>query len=390
MKKLILSSIFLFAIFYCGSAQTTTQGTVTSIGSNQIEIYANPNNAVTNALFGNIYFTISILDQTGSGGNPSFASIAETSLIPSLDLHPADSVSDLPNAPTPYIINGRAYYSYAMFNISTVSTTTSWTAGTSNPVAILSFPTDPSTVAMGLRLEDLSPSGGPNQSMFWYVQVNGIGDITNYTSMFYGTGAVNTAQVSESFVPLQSNPVPVLFTGFSAVKKDDNAVLNWAVVNEDVTTDHYVVERSLDDKTFTDIAIVAVKGNGSADSYAYSDDNISALNASVVYYRVGEVDKNGQTVFTGIKAVSIASDVDIKAYPNPTKGNVTLTITLQTAADLALSLVDASGKTVQQLQVAAAKGTTTEQLDLSGYASGSYLLKVNNGTDITTLPIVKQ
>ena len=97
MKKLILSSIFLFAIFYCGSAQTTTQGTVTSIGSNQIEIYANPNNAVTNALFGNIYFTISILDQTGSGGNPSFASIAETStssMRDSVDFQSLKSSSD--------------------------------------------------------------------------------------------------------------------------------------------------------------------------------------------------------------------------------------------------------------------------------------------------------
>jgi hypothetical protein len=294
-------------------------------------------------------------------------------------------------------ISGITYDIYS-YNGNGTTSSVDFAPGVPVLIATYGFSTNPvitSSILLGLL-----PAAGPSGFDNFYIAPGGI-DETDYANPFYSDiasdpGLHNSNGVNDatnntlSYLAVQSVILPVQFTNFSVSKKEDNAIVNWAVANEGITTDHYVVERSLDDITFTDIATVAVKGNGSANTYAYSDDNISALNTAVIYYRVEEVDKNGNTVFTGIKAVSIAAGVEIKAYPNPTKGNVTLTITLQAAADLALSLVDASGKTVQQLQVAGAKGTNTKQLDLSGYASGSYLLKVNNGTDISTLPIVKQ
>lgn len=37
-----------------------------------------------------------------------------------------------------------------------------------------------------MRLDDLSPDGGANQQMYWYVNVIGNGDLTDYSTMFYG------------------------------------------------------------------------------------------------------------------------------------------------------------------------------------------------------------
>jgi hypothetical protein len=388
MKRFIITATLVFTFITTHVyAQTTVQGTIDYEGSNTVEVFGKPNtSSISSVFFGNINITFSIVDQGAS--DPTFASIARASQIPSLDLYPTDSATDVPAAPTPYVIGGRAYYSFLM-TANTSTTSTTWTANADNPIATFTFATDPSIPAWGLRLDDVSPTGGPNGQMFWYVQVTGLGDVTNYTTMFYGTGAVNNGGTSPSYVPLNTI-VPVKFTGFAATKQNDNALLNWAVSNETFLTDHYEVERSLDGINFTSIASVSVKG-GSTNTYNYTDDNISLLKSSgVIYYRIEEFDKNGNISYTEVKAVKVTTGLTIGAYPNPAKNIVSVSIFLDKEATLSLDLSDASGKMIQQMQIQGAKGNNINKLNLDGLATGSYLLKVNSGSEIASLPIVKE
>jgi hypothetical protein len=243
----------------------------------------------------------------------------------------------------------------------------------------------------------------PSEYVYYSVTDQNGGDLrpTSLTNYFYPTtlttAASNYPGVGDNtntvyYLSLLNVPVPVKFTGFSVTKKSDDALLTWSVVNENTAGTSYEVERSLNGVDFTGIASVPVKDNSTgSNTYSYSDDNLSLLaSTGTIYYRIEQVDKTGNPVYTEIKAVNLESGVSVSAYPNPTKDNILITVNLSSASNVSLDLSDANGKNLQRLVLEGVKGVNQSQFNLSGYAAGSYLLKVNSGTDVTTLPIVKQ
>ena len=102
MKKFLISILFANIFFNVSKAQTTVAGSIRNAGLLSIEVVAMPSAAI-NAQVGNINFTISIPDQTLTGGtNPTEASITKTTTINNVKIN-----ADPGN---PFIIGGRAYY----------------------------------------------------------------------------------------------------------------------------------------------------------------------------------------------------------------------------------------------------------------------------------------
>jgi hypothetical protein len=389
MKKYIYSSIFAVSVLagLTANGQARVQGTLVDMSGNAVRVYGKPSATLTNVLFGNINITLSIPNQGAS--NPTNAQITVTSLIPNL------SVTAEPSNPT--IANGRAFYSYVL-NDNAVTTTTTWSAGSSGPIAEFTFPTN--SYFPGMRLYDISPSGGPNGQMFWYVQINGPGDVTDYTTMFYGTAALpalNTGGTDSSWVPLQpASIIPVKFVSFTVTKNNNDAVLNWKVDNEDARTDKYEVERSFNGVDFTKIVTVPAKANGqSNNSYDLTDANLAALvqnSNGIIYYRVKQLDKDGRATYTEIRNIrlnGVKGGFTAAVFPNPVKDVATLNVDLTAASDVFISVTDASGKVIQRLQMAGAVGGNTKRINMAGLAAGTYVLKVAAGSEQKTISVLK-
>jgi len=386
MKRFSIISGFLISLFLIsnkGYSQipTKVEGTIINQGSNVVEVFGRPNdNTINGRLFLGINIAVSIADK--GVNNPTNAQITATSLIPNLTI--------TPDPGNPFIVSGRAYYSY-LLNDNGVTTTTTWAANTDNGIMSLTFPSDPNTLSM--RLDDLSPDGGPNGQLYWYVSLiyAGGGDATDYSTMFYGTGAVNNSGIFASYVPLQF-PVPVKFTTFAATKNDDAAILSWAVQNESLS--HYEIERSFNGVDFTKVTSIQAKSTGNfiSSTYSYTDNNLSSLKSSgVIYYRIKEVDQDGKVTYTEIKSVRLTGrGIIIGAYPNPAKSDISITADLTEDSKLSIVLSDATGKQVKQLITNGAKGINVSKLSMEGLASGSYMLKVSTGSEIKTLPIIKE
>jgi hypothetical protein len=95
---------------------------------------------------------------------------------------------------------------------------------------------------------------------------------------------------------------------------------------------------------------------------------------------------NGQTVghfgfwpVTQLVASAVgqppALNVAMQTYPNPTSDLATVTISLAYASNLDVQLFDVNGKEVKSVFSGAAQsGTQSLDIDLSGMASGSYIL----------------
>lgn len=381
MKKIIGSLIILSLIGNAAFAQTVSgsirKGATTSI----LEVLAKPT-ADINAQVGNININFSIPDQGAS--NPTEASITKATGLANATLIPTDGNN-------PYIINGRAYYSYLLLQSNSATDVPSLLTGNSdNVIATFTFS---SPYDSEIRLDDLtSEGGGPNSQMYWYVQFNqGVGDVTDYSNPFYGyynaADATNNGGSGPQFVTLV-----VKFTDFSVVKNNNTAILNWSVENEDANAVSYEIQKSLDGINFSPVKTIPALNNGrTSNSYSAIVEDLSSIRSSgFIYFRIKQTDRDGKFVYTVIKNVRLTSKgLFASVYPNPVKNTANLTFDLDANADVTIAVIDALGKQLSVKAVKGIKGANINAVDMSKMAAGSYTIKLQTPTETKVIPVIK-
>ncbi len=91
------------------------------------------------------------------------------------------------------------------------------------------------------------------------------------------------------------------------------------------------------------------------------------------------------TTLTGINELSSGNNFVI--YPNPTNGNVTLSVNTGKEGDYTLEIADVLGRTVYSGSIHV-KGTYTGNIDLSGYGKGIYLVSVKSTGFLTVKKVI--
>ena len=252
------------------------------------------------------------------------------------------------------------------------------------------------------------PDGGTNGQAYFFssgpvLNSDGLSQLyyTNPPNPNVTTTNQNSYQAVAPFTPqtgtstallINPIPLPVKFTGFSVVKKDNGANLSWQVENETALTDRYEVERSLNGIDFKSITTIALKNNGrSANAYTFTDADILSIHSSaVVYYRIKQTDKDGQFIYTEIKSVRLDSKgFSASIFPNPVRSKASLSIDLIENSPVTITLNDANGKVLKNIQVQGLKGINKKEVDMSNLSSGNYLLRIQTSTETTTLNVVK-
>ena len=250
-----------------------------------------------------------------------------------------------------------------------------------------------------VRLAHLA-DGGPG-TQYGAAFIDGsIIDRTNYAQIFYGTGLTpatpaadeTTGYSTYQYVLSTSTPVPVKFLGFNVSKKNSDAVLTWQIENETSMTDHYEVERSVNGVDFVKMTSIIPKNNGnSSNSYDFTDVNLfSTRSGGVIYYRIKQIDKDGKFIITPIRNLRLDSkSMAVSVYPNPIRDNVTISLDLVKDEKVTLTINDAAGKQVQNISYTLFKGLNIKKINMSGFSSGNYMLKVITGSELKTIPLVK-
>ena len=193
---------------------------------------------------------------------------------------------------------------------------------------------------------------------------------TSYTVNITTTdlhGGITTQAVT---IVIGGYPLPVELTAFDAKAAGPDARLTWLTASE-LNNDRFEVERSFDGRTFAYLGRVA--GHGSKltpTSYGYLDAGVGRLHQQV-YYRLRQVDFNGTSAYSGVRAVSFAGGAAaISLYPNPATASTTLDLTaLPAASTYQVLLLDATGRQVRSFSQA---GSLAQRIDLSGLATGTY------------------
>jgi hypothetical protein len=148
-------------------------------------------------------------------------------------------------------------------------------------------------------------------------------------------------------------PLPIV--DFSGVLEKDIARLTWKVENEgEVKT--YVLERSKDGVNFQPIGQFIPKYTPTS-IYNY-DDDLTNFNVEVVYYRIQEINKNGQKSYSKIISFKRAKKeaLTIKLQPNPVINSAIINIFSTSNEHVDISILDLSGKLMLQKTAELEKG----------------------------------
>lgn len=122
-------------------------------------------------------------------------------------------------------------------------------------------------------------------------------------------------QVVRKFTP---GTLPVLLGKLTAYLKSADGVLQWATATEE-NADYFDVLRSTDGIHFESIAKVRAAGESVLSiQYSFTDANVTSLNTNKVYYRLTEIDKDGNSVNSNIAVLLVDKNVTAASiYPNP-------------------------------------------------------------------------
>jgi len=121
----------------------------------------------------------------------------------------------------------------------------------------------------------------------------------NSSSNIWGFGVANSSTgVSPNGFSVIA--LPVLFKSFYAVKNNNNVVLNW-VTSQEFNNNSFEIQRSADGVNWNVISIMLGAGTSYTEKqYSYTD---KAVNASVVYYRIRQVDLDGKYTYSTVKTI---------------------------------------------------------------------------------------
>ena len=169
--------------------------------------------------------------------------------------------------------------------------------------------------------------------------------------------------------------LPLSVLEFNGRLMNGNVLLNWKTENER-NTDKFLVERSIDGRTYMSIGAVDALNNPGINSYNFLDPAITSLGVPVIYYRLRQKDKDGRFSYSNIIALAVGNKNILLLYPNPVQDKASLTITINKTEKLQLRIIDNLGHIVQQRELAIAAGSTALTVDISRLSKGVYYLEL--------------
>ncbi len=200
--------------------------------------------------------------------------------------------------------------------------------------------------------------------------------VTVYTLTM--TDACGNTVVDNVTVTNNCLTLPIPLTEFSGYHKDQKNILNWTLSPEHANR-MFFIERSTNGADFTQIDIVDGQFI-SGDQFTYSDD---AVTLPVHYYRLRQLEENGDTIYSQIIAIQTEAASDILSIQkfDPASGQLQLILVSQFNGPANLNLYDLTGRIMTSMPVHVQDGLNFVQCQLPVLSRGSYVVAIT-GTEV--------
>jgi hypothetical protein len=197
------------------------------------------------------------------------------------------------------------------------------------------------------------------------------------TNNYVLTNALSSATLREITLASSSSPLPVEWLDFTATKQQNDVLLEWSTAQE-MNTQDFVVQHSIDGEVFTNLHTQAAGNSSTIQEYNYVHTSpVIGYN----YYRIHQRDMNGESAYSEIRKVKFSTGTaanDIQILGNPIQMNE---LALITPIDQDIALYSMLGQLYWEKHLAAGSHT----IDVSFLPKGTYLLQ----TKITSHKVIK-
>ncbi len=201
-------------------------------------------------------------------------------------------------------------------------------------------------------------------------------DITN------GTSRIVTAPIwytrNDAAIVL-----PIRLSSFVVQKIDNTAKLTWTTEQES-NTSHFIVERSVDGRTWNAIATIAAAGNSSSRITYNTYDN--APMKGINYYRLKQIDRDSKFEYSFVRTALFKSNYTAQVSPNPAKGFINLYINKSGNQPATIQLLNIDGKIIYST----ISSQSNLQISTAAISQGLYFVKVIDTDNVTTIRVLVQ
>ena len=201
----------------------------------------------------------------------------------------------------------------------------------------------------------------------------------------------NTGYALDNFKVITLSPLPIELTSFTAEKEGMDAILRWETASE-FNNHRFEIQVAqsplpLTDENFKRIGTVL--GNGTTTTnhqYTFLDD--SPLKSGYRYYRLKQIDFNGNFTYSDIRSVDFGTYTEVAIFPNPFIGEINIMNLPERGVLENIQILNTLGQVVfESVQVEDIKDLTVE-IDAK-LASGTYFLSIHTTEETLTFPIIK-
>jgi hypothetical protein len=170
-----------------------------------------------------------------------------------------------------------------------------------------------------------------------------------------------------------SGLAPVSLLNFDARRSGSVNNINWST-SQEVNSSKFIIERSNDGRSFSEIGRVSAAGSSSATrNYNFVDPSpIKGIN----YYRLRMVDFDNSFTFSEIKNVKNLGIADMVIAPNPVQQNMKFVIDAEKAERAIMVITDLSGKRIYNSTLNVQVGTNNFSVPVNQFAKGSYIVQI--------------
>ncbi len=182
---------------------------------------------------------------------------------------------------------------------------------------------------------------------------------------------------------------PLFVTSLYTINEPSKVAFKWTASYEPVSIS-YEVQRSADGRNFISIGTKEGAGYGN-DLTTYAIEDLNPLNG-LSYYRLVNKYSDGRIVYSEAKVINrgIQQPAYVLAYPNPVGNILSVKIASPLAENTMLDIMDMAGRIIKRIPVLLNNSEQTLQVNVSGLAKGTYVLRVQLENKILTQMLSKQ
>ncbi|CAN5424851.1 hypothetical protein BH11BAC3_BH11BAC3_39090 [soil metagenome] len=215
-------------------------------------------------------------------------------------------------------------------------------------------------------------------------------------AVFYYNAKDSYDQVSNTAsytipVLLPEVSLPVKLTGFTGNINNKNVQLNWQTLQE-INSSYFEVQRSNDGNSFEPFATFTAKEFSNVTTNYSANDDLYHYTESNVFYRLKMVDVDGKFIYSNIIMFKVNGMLTTNtiAWPNPTKGKLTVQLNSELNGTAQLKLSGIDGKVWSQSSVIIKKGQNVIPVNQAqSLPAATYILNIISAVKTETIKIIK-